>query len=61
MSEGRKKNSGEQRHEEICGRERDVVGYKGKTIWTRQELSGPDTTGTFRKESREFEGGRFIW
>ena len=53
------KNSWEQRHEDICGRERDVVGYTGKPIWTRQGLSGPYTAGTFRKESREFEGDGF--
>ena len=34
------KNSGEQRHEEICGRERDGVGYTGQTRWTRQGVSG---------------------
>ena len=29
VGEGRKTNSGEQRHEEICGRERDGAGYTG--------------------------------
>ena len=38
-------NSGEQRHYEICGRERD--GEHG--------VYKMDITGTFRKESREFE------
>jgi len=33
-------NSWEQRHEEICGRERDGEGYTGKTRWTVQGLSG---------------------
>ena len=28
------------RHEEICGRERDGAGYTGKTRWTLQGLSG---------------------
>ena len=46
-------NIREQRHEEICGRERE--GWGGGT----QGLSGPYVTGTFRKESREFEGGVF--
>ena len=50
-------NSGEQRHEEICGRERDGARNMGNTRWTLQGLSGPNTIGTFRKESREFEGG----
>ena len=39
----------DQRHEEICGRERNGVHRVNKM----------DTTGTFRKESREFEGGVF--
>ena len=52
-------NNGEQRHEEICGRERDGVGYTGYTRWTLQGLSGPYMTGTFRKKSREFEWGGF--
>ena len=30
-------------------------------VLTRLGLSGPYTTGTFRKESREFEGGGFGW
>ena len=33
-------NSGEQRHEEICERERDGVGNMGNTRWTFQGLSG---------------------
>ena len=33
-------NSGEQRHEEICGRERDGAGNTGYTRWTLQGLSG---------------------
>ena len=33
-------NSGEQRHKEICGRERDGVGNMGYTRWTLQGLSG---------------------
>ena len=41
-------NSGEHRHSEISGRERDGE-YK------------MDITGTFRKESREFEGGGLGW
>ena len=41
------KNTGEQRHE-ICGRERDGVGV--------HRVNKMDTTGTFRKESRKFEG-----
>ena len=36
--EGR--NSGEQRHLEICGRERDGAGNTGYTRWTLQGLSG---------------------
>ena len=30
----------EQRHEEICGRERDGAGNTGYTRWTLQGLSG---------------------
>ena len=33
-------NSGEQRHYDICGRERDGVGNMGYTRWTPQGLSG---------------------
>ena len=33
-------NSREQRHEEICGRERDGAGNMGYTRWTLQGLSG---------------------
>ena len=33
-------NSGEQKHEEICGRKRDGVGNMGNTTWTLQGLSG---------------------
>ena len=33
-------NSGEQRHSEICGRERDGVGNMGNRRWTLQGLSG---------------------
>jgi len=33
-------NSGEQKPEEICGRERDGVGNTGYTRWTLQGLSG---------------------
>ena len=44
-------NSGEQRHEEICGRERDGVGVHG--------VNKMDATETFRKEIREFERGGF--
>ena len=33
-------NSGEQRHYEICGWERDGTGYMGNTRWTLQGLSG---------------------
>ena len=33
-------NSGEQRHEEICGTERDGMGSMGYTRWTLQGLSG---------------------
>ena len=51
MGEGRKKNSGEQRDDEICGRERDGG--------EEHEVYKMDTTRTFRKESREFEGGGF--
>ena len=32
-------NSGEQRHQEICGRERDGAGNMGNTRWTLQGLS----------------------
>ena len=42
-------NIREQRHEEICGRERDGGGV--------HRVNKMDTTWTFRKESREFEGG----
>ena len=42
-------NSGEQRHE-ICGRVRGG----------EHEVNKMDTTVTSRKESREFEGGRFV-
>ena len=41
--EGRERkgqNSGEQRHSEICGRERDGVGNMRYTRWTLQGLSG---------------------
>ena len=41
--EGRERegqNSGEQRHYEICGRERDGTGNTGYTRWTLQGLSG---------------------
>ncbi len=33
-------NSGEQRHLEICGRERDGAGNMGNTRWILQGLSG---------------------
>ena len=33
-------NSGEQRHEEICGRERDGTCNMGNRRWTLQGLSG---------------------
>ena len=33
-------NSREQRHWEICGRERDGAGNTGNTRWTLQGLSG---------------------
>ena len=33
-------NIGEQRHSEICGRERDVTGNMGNRRWTLQGLSG---------------------
>ena len=33
-------NSGEQRHQEICGREKDGVGNMGNTRRTLQGLSG---------------------
>ena len=33
-------NSGEQRHQEICGRERDGGGNMGNTRWTLQGLLG---------------------
>ena len=33
-------NGGEQRHQEICGRERDGAGNTGHTRWTLQGLSG---------------------
>ena len=33
-------NSGEQRHDEICGRERDGLGTMGNRRWTVQGLSG---------------------
>ena len=46
-------NSGEQRHWEICGRERDGAGNGEHGVYKM------DITGTFRKESREFEGGGF--
>jgi len=46
-----------QRHE-ICGRERDGAGYTVNQM-TLQGFPGPCTTGTFRKEIREFEGGGF--
>ena len=36
-------NSVEQRHEEICGRERDGVGYMGLARWTVWGLSGKKT------------------
>ena len=36
---------------EICGRERDGGGVHG--------VNKMDTTGTFRKENREFEGDAF--
>ena len=55
VGEGRTKHSGEQRHEEMCGR--DGVGNTGYTTWTPQGPSGPYAAWTFRKESREFEGG----
>ena len=46
-------NKGSSRREDICGRERDGVGVRG--------VNKMDTTGTFRKESREFEGGVLGW
>ena len=60
VGEGRKKNSGKQTPQEICGRERDGAGYTVKRRWTLQGLSSASTTGTFRKESSEFEGGGFV-
>ena len=33
-------NSGDQIHEEICGRERDGAGNTGYTRWTLQGISG---------------------
>ena len=33
-------NIGEQRHSEICGRERDGTGNMGNRRWTLQGLSG---------------------
>ena len=45
---GRTKQWGTETLGEICGRERDGVGYMG--------VNKMDTTGTFRKENREFEG-----
>ena len=33
-------NSGEQRHQEICGRERDGIWNMGNRRWTPQGLSG---------------------
>ena len=39
MGEGRK-TIGEQRHEEICGRERDGARNMGYTRWTLQGHSG---------------------
>ena len=33
--------------------------YRDFQVLTRQGLSGSYTTGTFRKESKEFEGGEF--
>ena len=50
----------EQRHEEIGGREKDGAGNTGYTRWTLLGFSGPYTTGTFRKENSEFEGGGFV-
>ena len=46
-------NSGEQRHSEICGREREGAGEHGEYKM--------DITGTFRKENREFEGSGLAW
>ncbi len=46
-------NSGEQRHSEICGRERDGAGTRGEY---KMEI-----TGTFRKESRGIEGSGLGW
>ena len=39
-AEGEGQNSEEQRHYEICGRERDRAGNTGYTRWTLQGLSG---------------------
>ena len=41
----------EQRNEEICGRDRDGGGV--------HRVNKMNNSGTFRKESREFEGGGF--
>ena len=38
--EWERQNSGEQRHSEICGRERDGTGNMGNRRWTLQGLSG---------------------
>ena len=51
-------SSVEQRHE-ICGMERDGVGYTGETRWTLQGLSGPYTTRNLKEVGLQWiNGGR---
>ena len=58
-------NSGEQRHEEICGRERDGVGNTGNTRWTLQGLSGRKAWNLKEVDLGWINGGRkyrgFVW
>ena len=52
-------NSGEQRHYEICGRERDGAGNTGIQDGYHEGFQDLTRQETFRKEGREFEGGGF--
>ena len=51
---GKAKTLGNRDVKRSVERERDGAGFTGKTRWTFR-------TGTFRKKSREFEGGGHGW
>ena len=58
-------NSGEQRHQEICGRERDWEVNMGNTRWTLQGLSGRKAGNLKEVGLGWINGGRkdrgFVW